>query len=89
MTIVPETVLKPKELAVKLGVCERTIYTMQRQGTIPGRLVGGKLRFSWPEVYASLPQAPVAPAHQHRQPLAPPYDLVAVLKQRAKAYRTR
>lgn len=87
MTAVPDAVLKPKDLAVKLGVSERTIYTMQRQGMIPGRLVRGKLRFSWPEVYAALPAAPVSPVHLHRQHYASAQDDLALWKQRAKAYR--
>lgn len=84
-----DEVLKPRELAVKLKVSERTVYTMQRQGTIPARLVGGKLRFSWPEVYAALPRAPVSPPNLYRQLGAPGGDLVTMLKQRVKAYRVK
>jgi len=50
--------LTPDDLAARLQVSAATIYRMQADGQIPGRLVRGKLRFVWSEVVKALPRAP-------------------------------
>lgn len=80
--------LTPKELAAKLKVCESTVYREQRDGRMPGRMVRGKLRFSWPEVVRSLPAAPVdVQANISRSRLGDSSNLVLLLKARVKQGR--
>lgn len=81
--------LTPKELAAKLKVCERTVYREQREGRIPGRLVRGKLRFSWPEVLRALPAAPVEISADMRRAAMGAPDLVMQLKRCVKPFGVR
>ena len=56
-----DDLLTPEELAKKLKHCSvSTVYRMQADGEIPGRLVRGKLRFVYAEVLRALPAAPAA-----------------------------
>lgn len=85
--LVPDELLTAKELALKLKVCERTVKRDQRDGLIPGRMVRGLLRFSWPEVLRALPAAPVD-VHADRARVVGS-DLVMVLKHRVKQWAVR
>lgn len=80
---VPDELLTPKELAARLKVCESTVYREQSAGLIPGRLVRGKLRFSWPEVLRALPAAPAKDRDEDCQS----NDLVWLLKSRVKSVK--
>lgn len=76
------------ELASRLKVSVRTVRRMAAAGTIPGRQVGGRVRFSWPEVVASLPVSGPVQAVRRYRTLAGrgPMPMVEHLKQVAREW---
>jgi len=79
-----DELLTPEELAAKLKHCSvSTVYRMQADGEIPGRLVRGKLRFVYAEVLRALPVAPAA-NQQRRLVQQQGLDEVRLLKRLVK-----
>lgn len=71
------------ELAARLKISKRQVFTLLKAGVVPARLVGRVRRFYWPEVLAALPRAtaPCAPLR------GPAMELVPMLKERVRQQR--
>ena len=58
----PERLLSARELADVLGFAPATIVDWSEAGKVPSFKVGGRLRFRWSEVEASLEEGRREPA---------------------------
>ena len=52
----PEFITR-KELSARLGISEATSWRLDKAGVITSVRVGGSVRYSWPDVVASLPKS--------------------------------
>lgn len=63
-----ESLLEPKDVAVRLKISVKSVVRLVKAGTIPARVVVGKFRFFWPEVLASLPLDPASASGRASDP---------------------
>ncbi len=75
-----DSLLTPREVAARLKISEKSVLRLVKAGSIPARVVVGKMRLCWPEVVASLPLAPVAASGRASEPGVVALDLPKRLK---------
>lgn len=81
-----ESLLEPKDVAVRLKISVKSVVRLAKAGKIPARVVVGKFRFCWPEVFASLPLAPVAASGRASEPGVVALDLPKRLKLKSQHF---
>lgn len=75
--------LTPHDVAVRLQISVKSVLRLVKAGTIPARVVVGKIRLCWPEVVASLPLAPASASGRASEPGVVALDLKRRLDHRA------